>query len=244
MICILVSLKKEISLFLSLLKNVKKERAFHFTVYSGDIGKNSVRIIKTGIGNKRFQKELFKDCSLVISTGFCGALDPELKSGDTIVSNEVLTVDKEKLSNLLKYKKYKKYKNTSLNQDTFEKITINEDLIKDFSEILKKYEVTMFMGATFTSSKVIKNYSEKISLYNTFNAISVDMEDYSRFEFLKSIGITFVSIRAVLDDVHDDIPAFESGFKMPSQVFMLFSKLAIARESIAFFLEKIISNMK
>ncbi|MCK4805388.1 MAG: hypothetical protein KAT88_12550, partial [Spirochaetes bacterium] len=99
---ILVSLKKEIEYFLDILKNVKKGKVSKYTVYSGRIHEKEVTVIKTGIGRKPLDLDMFNDCSRIISAGFCGALVPDLKSGDIVVSIEVMLAEAGFLDRLFK----------------------------------------------------------------------------------------------------------------------------------------------
>ncbi len=78
MICVMVSLKKEIDYFLDILQNVKKRKISGRAVYRGWINGNDIEVIKTGIGSKSFDVKLLENCSRVISAGFCGALYPVL----------------------------------------------------------------------------------------------------------------------------------------------------------------------
>ncbi|MBI4057575.1 MAG: hypothetical protein HY399_08530, partial [Elusimicrobia bacterium] len=65
--------------------------------YFGSVGETEVVLIKTGIGALTTQKKLEQLGSLepekVISAGFAGALQPQLKSGDIVVDLRELELE-------------------------------------------------------------------------------------------------------------------------------------------------------
>ena len=266
MIFILVSLKKEIEYFLDILKNVKKGKVSKYTIYSGRIHEKEVTIIKTGIGRKPLDLDMFNDCSRIISAGFCGALVPNLKSGDIVVSTEVMLAEAGFLDRLFKgggrpASSGEQPTAESLYgslSDSFQSADVNKisgplqnvDVNKisgplqntGFNKISGQFQNADFKihaGRTVTASRAIRNYKEKVCLGRAAGAVSVDMEDYYRMETAKRIGVPCVSVRAVLDEVHDDIPGFRSGLHFHSAITTLLGRLQPAKMNIAFVLEKV-----
>ena len=239
---ILVSLKKEIEYFLDILKNVKKGKVSKYTIYSGRIHEKEVTIIKTGIGRKPLDLDMFNDCSRIISAGFCGALVPDLKSGDIVVSTEVMLAEAGFLDRLFKgagrpassgEQPTAELLYGSLS-DSFQNADVNK-----ISGQFQNADFKIHAGRTVTASRAIRNYKEKVCLGRAAGAVSVDMEDYYRMETAKRIGVPCVSVRAVLDEVHDDIPGFRSGLHFHSAITTLLGRLQPAKMNIAFVLEKV-----
>ena len=291
---ILVSLKKEIEYFLDILKNVKKGKVSKYTIYSGRIHEKEVTVIKTGIGRKPLDLDMFNDCSRIISAGFCGALVPNLKSGDIVVSTEVMLAETGFLDRLFKGagwpasfsgqpKSFKEQPAPSVDQAassgevpetsgerimSFDEIGLLKNPAAeslygslsgsfqsaDVNKISGQFQGTGFnkisgpfqnddfkihAGRTVTASRAIRNYKEKVCLGRAAGAVSVDMEDYYRMETAKRLGVPCVSVRAVLDEVHDDIPGFRSGLHFHSAITTLLGRFQPAKMNIAFVLEKV-----
>ena len=252
----LVSLKKEIEYFLDILKNVKKGKVSKYTVYSGRIHEKEVTIIKTGIGRKPLDPAVFNDCSRIISTGFCGALVPYLKVGDIVVSTEVMLAEAGFLDRLFKgggrpaLSGEQPAHSGEMPETYREHITSFDEigLLKNpaaesiYDKLLDSFHKTGFKihaGRTVTASRAIRNYKEKVRLGQAAGAVSVDMEDFYRMETAKSLRVPCVSVRAVLDEVHDEIPGFRSGLHFHSAISTLLGRLPPAKMNLALVLENI-----
>jgi adenosylhomocysteine nucleosidase len=239
MVCLLVSLKKEIDYFLDLLKDVKKRKASGHAIYRGQINGNEVEVIKTGIGNKPFGRKLLESCSAVVSTGFCGALSGNLKTGDLVLSTELVSAD-EKLLNGLYRATGTENRIDGLSEQKPKKIPMAV-AVGEKLRLMQDKDIKIHQGRTVTASRTIRNYNEKFKLGQATGAVSVDMEDYHRMELADIIGVPFLSVRSVLDELDNDVPGFGSGFHFRSNVTSLLKNLKPAAVSLACALKQVFS---
>ncbi len=231
MICILVSLKEEAEFFLDTLNSVKKEKLQKFVIYRGMLYDREVQLLRTGIGDQPLIESMFDHCSFIISTGFCGALLIDIKAGDVIIAAEIVFLDTLNLDTIIK----RKNKPDRAIESSFLKIPQAEFVYGNLKNLIKDDYPRLFYGRTVTASRNLKDYREKVAVNNSLQALSVDMEDFYRLRFIKSLGIPSISIRAALDEIHDEITSFKNCLHEP---FLL--KLRKAKISIAAVLEGII----
>ena len=239
MVFILVSLKKEIDFFLDMLKDLEKKRSSGFVCYQGTLHEKEVIVIGTGMGKKEIDPELLRSSRFVISTGFCGALVPELKTGDVVLSTEVVYGDAEYTSKIYRDERIKEL----IPEKTDVEITAVSDLLKMFIKKIRNKDISTYSGRTITVEKAIKRSKEKAQLHSATGAIAVDMEDYFRLKLAQKINTHFLSVRSVLDEVQDEIPSFKSRFKIGSELYSLLRNISSARVSIALSLEKILPSL-
>ncbi|UCB44750.1 MAG: 5'-methylthioadenosine/S-adenosylhomocysteine nucleosidase [Spirochaetota bacterium] len=196
-ICILVSYLKEILPFIDHLSDLNTERKGKFIFYKGTLAEKRVLVIQTLIKEGKTISSLIKGASLVISTGICGALVPYLHTGDIIIAEKVF---------LYKKTDSDKIANKSENQ-AFQSLKIPA-ASRVYERLKKKYEDKQFSidkGLTVTSDFVLQNTDRKIAVNKKTSALSVDMEDFHRLSIAKELGIPFLSIRAVFDELHEEI---------------------------------------
>ena len=74
------------------------------------------------------------------------------------------------------------------------------------SEIAHKKRIRCHAGAFFSSPKILAKADEKRKTGAETGAIAIDMESHSIFEALNPRKIPFLSIRAVSDEIHQDLP--------------------------------------
>jgi adenosylhomocysteine nucleosidase len=93
----------EVQPLLSRFENVRKYAGPKFTVIEGEIGTQVIGLVLTGMGRVRAQRglEILLDGHRprwVVSAGFGGALDPDLKRNDVFLPREVINVEGSKFS--------------------------------------------------------------------------------------------------------------------------------------------------
>lgn len=231
MICILVSLKEETEFFLDILNRVKKEKSHKFVIYRGVLYEREVQVLRTGIGHQPLSESMFDHCSFIISTGFCGALVPDIKAGDVIIASEIVFLNTLDLEAIIKGKNHP----GRAIESSFLKIPLAEFVYSNLKNLIKDDYPRLFYGRTVTASRNLKDYRVKVAVNTSLQALSVDMEDFYRLRFIKKLGIPSISVRAALDEIHDETPSFKKGLPPP---FLL--KLRKAKISIAGVLENII----
>jgi len=257
---VLFSLKREASLLLSLIEKAKKSRISGHRVYSGYIDGESVRVIFTGMGKKELSEEIFKEKGLVISSGVCGALVPELKTGHVVISSECNYIDSDVTQEILGSLK-KRQSGIRFFFGDFIEGNIVEELKQKYNSFRKTFGfsrelagfikesmdeagLTNGLYKTLTVPKIIKNEAQKVLLNGVTGCGSVEMEDYHRAEFARKLGLDIVSLRVVLDEIIDDVPTFRTGFNVPNKAYSLFLKLSMASEVLAFSVKQVIKSLK
>jgi nucleoside phosphorylase len=232
MVCLLVSLKKEIDYFLDLLKDVEKKKVSGRTVYRGRLNGEDIEVVRTGVGKKPIDRSLLESCSALISAGFCGALVPGLKTADVVVSSEVVLADERLLNLIYRSSGPRNGSNAPEPKEITFAAAAGEKLC-----LLRDKDVRVHCGRTVTATRAIRNYKEKVTLGKASGAVSVDMEDWYRMELAEMTGIPFLCIRSVLDEVHNDLPGFGSGLHFRAHASSLLKNLAPAAASLARALE-------
>jgi len=240
MVYILVSLKREIRFFLSLMQNKVKKKVSGSHVYRGTLSGKEVCVVLTGMGKKLPGQAIFNKPGLVVSTGVCGALKAGLKTGDVVVSEKVLTCDEKMLKKML----HAELCVEDFPSNSLKSKSIQEAFINQVVDAVKDVETSVHTGVTFTAPRIIKNYREKTALHMYLKALSVDMEDFHRASHIAKPSFPFASVRVVLDEVRDDVPTFKSGLGFTLQLSSFITKLNFAQVCIADALEKIIERIK
>jgi adenosylhomocysteine nucleosidase len=240
MIYILISLKREIDSFLDVLSKIEKERRAGFHLYRSIYSSKDLCIVKTGIGKGKLTPLVFENetADLIVSTGFCGALRPSVKAGDIVVSRELVFASGDVLDLLFREGDGEGTKGKLL----VERTKGGEEIVEKLNETVHQGNISVHFGRTVTSSRVIAKPAYKLSLGNRLDALSVDMEDFYRFDMAKNLGADFISIRAALDEVHDEVPVFSGNVSLRkiSSMFTLWNKLKKAQAGISFALERIL----
>ncbi len=141
---------------------------------------------KIGIGPRNAQSSIEKLIEsnrpdFVIVCGFCGGLQNNLKTGDSVISDSFVS--------------------------TTEKIesTISTEIKNVILEIAEKLKCTYHYGSTITVEKALLTSKEKISAQKKYNALAVEMENFPIAKTCKEHGIPMISIRAVSDKVDEDL---------------------------------------
>ena len=235
MICILVSLKKEIEPFLETLTETHGRRVRGTTLREGSHRGIPVRIAVTGMGAGT-PPETLQGCTVVVSTGFCGALQPDMRCGDPVVSREVTYAGKELLERITGPRVYgSPFEGTGLFR-----LRLSERLGKHLAETARESGLTLHEGRSVSCARVIRTEMEKRKLEAYFDALAVDMEDYLRVCAARSTGIEALSVRAVLDELVDEVPSFRGGVKLRGAV-SLYRKIPRVQRSLALLLGETLS---
>ena len=241
MLYVLASFKKEINYLLDIVEIIDKKRTGKKVYYRCKLNDKEFHIVKSGLGKKSILMDFnqFSDCSMIVSTGFCGALATDFKNGDIIISNQIITTADNEAYNLMI-----KGKEIGDKDLRFEIFGLDQEMIGEYIKVLSEDNLKVRFVKTFTSPRIVRNKAQRRSLNKITGAETVDMEDIFRFDFAKKIGADFLSVRVVLDEISDDIPGFSDGFKMGQKLTGIISKMDRAAQSIAVALERYIKMMK
>jgi adenosylhomocysteine nucleosidase len=148
-------------------------------------------VIIAGVGKDRAREAaelLFEEHgpSVLVSLGYAGALSPELKRGDIVLSAY------------------------SMNQHQGQPRAMDvafEERLRGIAD--ESHEHHVYVGPLYTADKIVARHEEKKEIFEKTNAPIVDMESFSVYQVARNQGIPFVGIHAITDTAEEDIPALE-----------------------------------
>jgi nucleoside phosphorylase len=235
MIGILVSLKKEVDVFLQALAGACRTRVAGCTLWEGSFRGVPLRIAVTGVGAE-VTPEILEGCRVIVSTGFCGALEPDMKCGDLVLSREVTYASEELLERITGPRGASgPFEGTGLFR-----LRLADHLGDHMFETARGSGLTLHEGRSVSCARVIRNVTEKRRLGRYFGAHAVDMEDYQRVGTARRMGIGAVCVRAVLDELEDEVPSLRGRVKLKGAV-SLYRKIPLVQKSIGLLLEETVS---
>ena len=160
--------------------------------FRAEIGGNKFTVVGHGIGRSRASDtarrafDLIPGAELVIGSGVAGALSSGLKLGDLVLSDRVLTIHAD--------------------GRVAEQVTaVGDAHLRAVGRALAIAGLAYSTGAILTSHRVLATGAEKRHAKESTGAIAVDMETAAIAAEAAARGIPFVAIRAVLDEVDDEI---------------------------------------
>jgi adenosylhomocysteine nucleosidase len=164
--------------------------------FRAEIGGKEFAVVGHGIGHRRATEtargafDSIPGAELVIGTGVVGALSSGLKPGDLVLSDRIMTIDGD-------------------GQVAERVIAVNDSHLRAVGRSLTSAGVAYSTGAILTSHRVLATGAEKRRAKESTGAIAVDMETAAIAAEAAARGLPFVAIRAVLDEVDDDVVGAE-----------------------------------
>jgi adenosylhomocysteine nucleosidase len=161
-----------------------------------NVGGKELVVIGHGIGYRRAAESARRAFDqvpapqLVIGTGVVGALSSGLRPGDLVLSERVLAIDRDGPA----------AKQVAL---------ANDENLRAVGRSLGMARIAYSTGAILTSHRVLASGAEKRSAKESTGAIAVDMETAAIASEASARGLPFVAIRAVLDEVDDEVFGLE-----------------------------------
>ncbi len=161
-----------------------------FKLISGKLKNTPFLIIRMGVGIQNAQNAVENvirthQPRMVISAGFAGALDNTLPKYALFFPSEFIS--------------------ESGSSADAERLTLYTKLTETvFSAELRK--ACHFGGRLLTVGKIVAETREKKRLGATYQAQAVEMETYAIAEFCKDASIPFLAVRAISDDVEQELP--------------------------------------
>ena len=194
------------------------------SIYKGRYKNKDLLLAKTGVGKQKAQaalRSLLNNYPItgIISTGFTGALIPELKVGDIVVYSSVICAD-------------------GLSTDCYDA----DPRLLSIARECKAIEFRCGLG--ITGLNLAASVWEKRKLNETTSAEVVDMESYWIARVADEYRIPFVIIRSVSDALVDSLPELSSWrsrevipylLAHPAQGLSLYRAVLRARKNIATF---------
>ena len=229
MICVLAALKSEIEPFLQRLGGLRSWKTRGLALFEGETGGRRVRVVKTGIGKNKIDPETVAGCTLLVSTGFCGALVPGLAGGDIVLSIAIAASTAHS---------GKGPPAPVAGDSSSASLTAGwpGSLAAAAERAAGECSVSMRRGPTVTADRVVRTPAEKAKLHTETGAIAVDMEDFHRLGLARAAGLPFVSLRVVLDELGERIPGVGDPFRLPGDLARLLKKTGPCGRSLAVFL--------
>jgi len=160
--------------------------------FRAEIGGKKFAVVGHGIGHRRTTEtarrafELVPGAELVIGTGVVGALSSGLKPGDLVLADRILTIDAD-------------------GRVDEQVSTAGDAHIRAIGRSLARAGIAYSTGAILTSHRVLATSAEKRRAKTITGAIAVDMETAAIAAEASLRGLPFVAIRAVLDEVDDEV---------------------------------------
>lgn len=164
------------------------ERCRHYT---GRFGRLPIAVIIGGVGkqNALAATRLLCDAhslSAVLSIGYAGALSPELKRGDIVLSSY------------------------SCNKDSLEPLATDHILTEKLRGLAdESHEHHVYVSPLYTSDRIVARHEEKRQIFERTQVQIVDMESWAVYSEARARGMPFVGIHTITDTAEEDIPALE-----------------------------------
>ncbi len=196
MILLFYAFAREIAPFKRRLRNRAPLALDGLHGFRAEIDGKQFAVVGHGIGHRRAAEtarrafDLMPGAELVIGTGVVGALSSGLKPGDLVLCDRVLTID--------------------AGGGVAEQVTVASDAhLRATGRALASAGIAYSTGAILTSHRVLATGAEKRRAKESTGAIAVDMETAAIGAEAAVRGLPFVAIRAVLDEVDEEIVGAE-----------------------------------
>ena len=197
---IIGAMPEELSALLESLENTREKTIGSFTFYEGVLESQPVILSQCGIGKVNAaaltQTMLMQGVSHVIFTGVAGAIDPDLRVGDIVISSDTLQHDLDVTA--LGYE---------LGQVPAESLSWQADdalvqIAKAAADGLES--VQTIIGRVVSGDQFIASVEKTAWLRETFNASCAEMEGASVAQICAKWNVPFVIIRSISDTANHD----------------------------------------
>jgi adenosylhomocysteine nucleosidase len=152
--------------------------------------KGRASITVTGVGKEKALaaiSSLLNDDprpSLVLSIGFAGSLSDELSIGDLVLAKRLLSTDGSP------------------------PLQIDSRLFQQAEDAILENAMPFVRRDTLTTDRLVRTVNERERLAKEFHAQAVSLEDYWVCSAAARAGVPFVSVRAITDTTHQDLPPY------------------------------------
>lgn len=168
-----------------------EHRLGHKRHYAGRFGVLPITVVIGGVGkeNAAHATRLLCDAhklSALITIGYAGALSPELRRGDIVLSS---------------------YSQNDFSAAPDAKDLAIADQLRGVAD--ESHEHHVYVSPLYTADKIIARHDEKRQIFERTGTSIVDMESLAVYTEAKAQGIPFIGIHAITDTAEEDIPALE-----------------------------------
>ena len=210
MIAILVAVRQELRPILRRADANHVVRQEHLDFHEGTLGGQPVALLALGIGKEcaRIAAEMTIHCyrpDLVISSGFGGGLQPDIRDGDIIVGTEILELRKDQGDQITWDSTHKPARPTRIHGDGTSDMRVH-------------------YGKIMTTDEMVLRAENKARIGKATGALAVDMETSAVAAVCVARKTDFLAVRCITDRVHEDLPNefndfFVLGQLRPDRVF-------------------------
>jgi len=232
-LCLVTAVDVEFNTATSLLSAKTYSNEFQIKTCRGLLGappgQKRITVLQCGMGAPGFAERLREHLRLhrydaLIVAGLAGGLDPNLKSGDTVIYD--LCHDARTLSgSSSKEKPFACDENASIRC---------EGKVSDFLfSSLRLSGQRCFRGSGVTVNRIITEARNKISLGVSCHALAVDMETYDVLRVCADLSLPASALRIISDESGSDLPDFNWAAQADGQMNIWRTAAAMAARPAA-----------
>lgn len=196
MILVFYAFAREIAPFRRRVRNRRPLAHEGLRGFSGSLGGKNVTAVGHGIGHGRATEaarrafDEMANIELAIGTGVVGALSGGLKPGDLVMADRIMVIHAD-------------------GKPAEQVCVIDDAQLRSIGRTLAIAGISYSTGAILTAHRVLNVGAEKRLAKESTGAIAVDMETSALAVEANARGIPFVMLRAVLDEVDEEIVGAE-----------------------------------
>ena len=177
------ALSIEAGCFVDTLSQVRVTRGDGFVVRRGQRGNRQVVVVESGPGGPRAARAAHAAIDayrprLMVSAGFAGGLDPQVRRQDLVVA-------------------------TSLCSKLGEEVALDPAAIVPWLDEVRN----LHQGRLLTLDRVVRLREEKQELGRRHSALAVDMESFAVAAVCRQRAVDFLVVRAISDASDDELPS-------------------------------------
>ncbi len=192
-ICILGAVSDEIAGIKQRMKIERRHVWGAVTAFEGEWQGYSLVLVRTGVGAGRALEALKKtrehyQLVMVLSVGYAGATDRELKLGDIVLAERVLRLNEAPGS-----------------AEPLRILPLDPALVSQAMVLSCPPETALHRGALLTVDRVVSLPEDKQALADRHQALAVDMETFDLLEFARREALPFLSVRAISDTAEQEL---------------------------------------
>ncbi|MCC7519506.1 MAG: hypothetical protein IT578_10010 [Verrucomicrobiae bacterium] len=159
--------------------------------FVGRLGATPVVAMVGGVGKVNARRASAQLCdthgaTALLSIGYAGALDPELRRGDLVLSA---------------------YSLNGLNEAPSVGDMEREERLRGVADASHEHHV--YVGPLYTADRIVARHEEKSALFSRSGCPVVDMESYAVYSEARARNLPFLGIHTITDTAEEDIPALE-----------------------------------
>ena len=181
-VAVVFALGIELGGFEDCLSRIVRTRGDGFSVRQGLLKQQPVLVLETGAGRAAAQRATSAMIAghrpkWVISAGFSGGLQPQVKRNDIVMANSLIDSDQQRL-----------------NVD----FSISAEAIAATPGL--------HVGRLLTASEVVLRPAEKESLGQKYDSLAGDLESFAVAEVCRREKVRFLSVRVISDEMSYELP--------------------------------------